>query len=375
MTSISLATTPGRAREATVYFPRWVAALLRIPLIGKIAGANALIVTVATLIAAFGGMVGQDPKLWLLLLASLALGLVVNVILVVIALRPLKDLEQTARSVWQGELDARVPASLVADAGIQRVGSTLNVLLDGLMADRVKLRTLANQIIRTGDEERASIARELHDSTAQSLAALLLELSVLAAENTEPRLEARIARIRSIVSDVLDEVRLVAHTVHPRVLDDLGLAAALQLLARETQERSGTVVTCSGPATLLSIDAASASTLYRVAQEAVGNAIRHANATRVSICVVQKDGAVELEVGDDGIGFNTGDVEKRRPGMGLFTMRERAALVGGRLTLQSLPGVGTRVLVVVPATATAPAPSADLATIRQATRSNITEET
>lgn len=375
MTSISLPHTPGPAKEVTVYFPRWLTAFLRVPLVVKIAGANALIVTVATLVAVFGGMVGQDSKLLLLLLATMAMGLVVNVILVVIALRPLKELEQTARSVWQGELDARVRGSLVADAGIQRVGSTLNALLDGLMADRVKMRTLANQIIRTGDEERASIARELHDSTAQSLAALLLELSVLAAENTEPRLEARIARIRSIVSDVLDEVRLVAHTVHPRVLDDLGLAAALQLLARETQERSGTVVTCSGPASLLPIDVASASTLYRVAQEAVGNAIRHANATRVSICVAQRNGTVELEVGDDGIGFNTGEVEKRRPGMGLFTMRERAALVGGRLTLQSLPGVGTRVLVVVPVTAAAPKTSVDLATSRQATRRNEPEET
>src|SRR6185436_12583978 len=111
---------------------------------------NAIIVSFAVLVAHFSGMVGQDSRLWLLLLASLGLGLIVNAILVVIALRPLKELEQTARSVWQGELDARVPASLVADAGIQRVGNTLNVLLDGLMADRLKLRTLANQIIKTG---------------------------------------------------------------------------------------------------------------------------------------------------------------------------------------------------------------------------------
>ena len=338
-----------------MYFPRWVAALLRVPLIGKIAGANALIVTVAVFVAHFSGMVGQDSRLWLWLLASLGLGLVVNAILVLIALRPLKDLELTARNVWQGELDARVPPSPVADAGIQRVGNTLNVLLDGLMADRVKLRTLANQIIRTGDQERASIARELHDSTAQSLAALLLELSVLAGENTEPRLDARIARIRTIVSDVLDEVRLVAHTVHPRVLDDLGLAAALQLLARETQERSGVPVTCAGPAGLRPIDTACASTLYRVAQEAVGNAIRHARATQVSIGVAQHNDRIELEVIDDGIGFNAVDVERRRPGMGLFTMRERAALVGGRLTLQSVPGVGTRVLAAVPVTVAVPA--------------------
>jgi signal transduction histidine kinase len=374
MFSISLAQPPGEAKEA-VYFPRWVSAALRVPLIGKIAGANALIVSAAVLVSHFSGMVGQDSRLWLLLLASLGLGLIVNAILVMIALRPLRELENTARSVWQGQLEARVPASLVADAGIQRVGSTLNVLLDGLMADRLKLRTLANQIIRTGDQERASIARELHDSTAQSLAALLLELSVLAAENTEPRLEVRLARIRTIVSDVLDEVRLVAHTVHPRVLDDLGLAAALQLLARETQERSGVQVTCAGPPNLRSVDAACASTLYRVAQEAVGNAIRHAQATRVSIGIAQHHGAVELEVIDDGIGFNADDVENRRPGMGLFTMRERAALVGGRLTLQSLPGVGTRVLVSVPVTAGSPSPSLDPAIRREAIHQTDREET
>ena len=366
MSSIRLANSPGNAREVAVYFPRWVAALLRVPLIGKIAGASALIVTAAVLVAHFSGMVGQDSRLWLLLLASLGLGLAVNAILVLIALRPLKELEHTARSVWQGELDARVPASLVADAGIQRVGNTLNVLLDGLMADRLKLRTLANQIIQTGDQERASIARELHDSTAQSLAALLLELSVLAAESAEPRVGARIARIRTIVSDVLDEVRLVAHTVHPRVLDDLGLPAALQLLARETLERSGVRVTCAGPPSLRCINAACASTLYRVAQEAVGNAIRHAQATRVTIGLSERSGKVELEVADDGIGFNAGDVEQRRPGIGLFTMRERAALVGGRLTILSVPGAGTRVLVTVPVAATAQVPSAHPATGGQA---------
>lgn len=356
MTSITMANLPMARREATGYLPRWLTALLRVPLIGKIAGANAIIVTAAVLVAVFGDMAGQDSRLWLLLLATMGLSLAVNAILVLIALRPLKELEYTARSVWQGELDARVPASLVADAGIQRVGNTLNILLDGLMTDRQKLRTLANQIIMTGDQERASIARELHDSTAQSLAALLLELSVLAGENTEPRLESRIARIRSIVSDVLDEVRLVAHTVHPRVLDDLGLPAALQRLARETLERSGVMVTCTAPPSLRSLNAACASTLYRVAQEATGNAIRHARARRVSISLSDRNGAVDLEVADDGIGFNAGEVEEQRPGMGLFTMRERAALVGGRLTILSVPGAGTRVLVTVPVAAAAQIP-------------------
>lgn len=350
-----------KPRGEAPYFPQWVAALLRVPLIGKIAGANAIIVTAAVLVAVNGRVAGQESRLWLVFLSALGLGLAVNAILVWIALRPLKDLELTARRVWQGELDARVPGSPVADAGIQRVGNTLNILLDGISADRARLRTLAAQVIATGDRERASIARELHDSTAQSLAALLLELSVLAGENTDPQLESRITRVRSIVTDVLDEVRLLAHTVHPRVLDDLGLVAALQLLARESIERGNVMVTYDGPSKIGAIDSSCASALYRVAQEAVANATRHARARLISIRLVAREAEIELEISDNGVGFNPADMERRRPGMGLFTMRERTALVGGRLTLHSALGEGTRVLATVPVTASVPAPSVGLA--------------
>ena len=331
--------------------PGWLAAFLRVPLIGKIAGANAVIVAAAVLLSMFEG----QEMVWLVLLVALGVGITVNTVLVYIALRPLQELERTARRVWQGELDARVPASHMADAGIRKVGNTLNILLDGLSADQARLRTLANQVIQAGDRERASLARELHDSTAQSLAALLLELSVLAGQNEDPRLEERITRIRSIVGDVLDEVRLLAHTVHPRVLDDLGLVAALQLLTRESRERSSVNVTYAGPPKVDGLDAACASALYRVAQEALGNAIRHARATSVSVRLREVNGSVELEISDDGIGFAQDEVERRRPGMGLFTMRERAALVGGRLTVQSSSGQGTRVTASVPRRAVSPA--------------------
>jgi len=355
-------TLTGR-RESASYLPAWIVTLLRVPLVAKIAGANAFIVTAALLVALHGGTDGQATRLWLVLLASLGLGLVVNATLVVIALRPLNELEQTARRVWQGELDARVPSSSVADAGIQRVGNTLNILLDGLSADRSRLRALAKQVIEAGDRERASIARELHDSTAQTLAALLLELSVLAGENADPRLNGRIARVRAIVGDVLDEVRLLAHTVHPRVLDDLGLVAALQLLARESMERGSSLVEYIGPLKVEPLDPACASALYRVAQEAAGNAMRHAQARTISIRLNVSNAEADLEIMDDGIGFVPADVERRRPGMGLFTMRERAALVGGRLTIQSDAGRGTRVVATVPLSAASPAPTERLATI------------
>ena len=341
--------------SATEVHP-WLAAILRVPLVGKIAGANALIViaTLVVLLAEGWGAQGS-ARLALVLAVPLGLSLIVNAALVFVALRPLKDLEATAHRIWLGEFDARVPTSPVADAGIQRVGHTLNVLLDGLNADRARLQTLAKQVIQAGDRERAAIARELHDSTAQTLAALLLELSVLAGQNEDPRLNERIARVRAIVTDVLDEVRMLAHTVHPRVLDDLGLVAALQLLARESRDRGSVSVTYEGPISVPEVDSACSSALYRVAQEAVGNALKHSRAMNVSIQLALNDGEMRLEVTDDGVGFALDDVERRRPGMGMFTMQERAALVGGQFLIQSGAGSGTRVVATVPMTAAAPA--------------------
>ncbi len=335
-------------------------AVLRVPLVLKIAGANALIVAATIIVAMADGV--ASGELAALLTVSLGLSLLVNAALVFVALRPLKDLESTARRVWQGELDARVPESPVADAGIQRVGHTLNILLDGLNADRARLHTLTNQVIQAGDRERAHIARELHDSTAQTLAALLLELSVLAAHNRDPHMAERIERIRAIVTDVLDEVRMLAHTVHPRVLDDLGLTAALQLLARESSERGSVTVVYEGPTKApAELDLAVRSALYRVAQEAVGNAMKHARAKSISIRL-QLGREARLEIVDDGVGFVPGEGETRRPGMGLFTMQERAALVGGRLSIDSRAGGGTRVLAIVPLAAASPEPIAAPAT-------------
>lgn len=349
-------TAIGTERAGGVRAGGFIAALLRVPLVGKIAGANAVIVvaTVGVLLAV-GVAELASVRMAVALAVPLLSGLAVNVALVFVALRPLRDLETTALRVWRGELEARVPPSPVADAGIQRVGHTLNVLLDGLAADRARLRTLATQVIMAGDRERATIARELHDSTAQSLAALLLELSVLAGQNRDPGLTERIERVRAILTDVLDEVRMLAHTVHPRVLDDLGLVAALQLLVRETRQRGIVAVTFEGPAQVAEVDPACSAALYRVAQEALGNALRHAHASSIAITLVANGGTLRLDVADDGVGFAVEEMERRRTGMGLFTMQERAMLVGGEFRIHSEAGRGTRVTATVPVNATAPA--------------------
>ena len=328
---------------------RFVRFVLRVPLVAKIAGANALIV-VATLGAAFGwGATGPSEMRFIVILgAALAGSLIANVVLVVVALRPLNDLEATAQRIWSGNLDARVPISPLADAVLLRIGSALNVLLDGLTADRARMRALASQVISAGDKERAYIARELHDSTAQTLAALLLELSVIAKENSNPVVADRLERVRRISGDVLDEVKLLAHTVHPRVLDDLGLTAALRLLAREAEERGRVTVQVQVDEATNAVPPAQQSVLYRVGQEAVNNALRHARPEVISLRLSLQGETARLEVEDDGAGFEISEAERRRAGMGLFTMRERAALVGGALQITSHPGRGTLVVATVP---------------------------
>jgi signal transduction histidine kinase len=322
---------------------------LRVPLLGKLAGAN-LLVVVAALLAVVAERRSLLPGSAVSILGlALGVSLVVNLALVYVALRPLTDLEATATRVSAGDLEARVPPSILADRDMARVGTTLNTLLDRLTEDRERVRRLAAQVISAQDEERARVARELHDSTAQMLAAVMLQLGVAARESTSLALDQRIATLREMVSDALEEVRSLSHTIHPRVLDDLGLAAALEWIARQTREQDSLdveVFADDGPA----IPKLPASVLYRIAQEALRNAVRHAQARRVELWLRRAPGTATLEVVDDGRGFDVRRAEKRRPGMGLFSMRERVGLVNGTLALVSAPGRGTRVVATVPLT-------------------------
>jgi signal transduction histidine kinase len=202
-----------------------------------------------------------------------------------------------------------------------------------------------------GDEERARLARELHDSTAQTLAALTWTVTgTLRSEQISPELMRQLELIRDLGIDALEEVRTLSHTIYPSVLDDLGLPSALEWLARRTEEQDAveTRVEARGDAGRLTKPAASV--LYRVAQEALSNAVRHATPRRVTLRLDIGEDAASLLVADDGRGFNVAEAKARRPGMGLFTMRERVALVDGTLTIDSAPGRGTTITAGVPLT-------------------------
>lgn len=356
--------------------PGWVERLLAVPLPVKLIGASGLLLGVAGAAAALVHNRGAAADSIVVAGVASLVALGINIVLVALAVRPLRVLENTVDAVWRGDLDARVPESLLADRQIARLGRLFNTMLDGLAEDRARTRRLATELIRASDRERAAIARDLHGSTAQSLAAVVMQLAV-AARTVEPQhgaaLRARLEDVRLLATSVLEEVRLLAHTVHPHVLEELGLVAALRRLARESSDRGGATAApecgCStagdgsrcdaGHLVKVEISAAPgadaglsvevASVLYRVAQEAVLNACRHGRPRQVDIGFWRTDRAACLEVSDDGSGFDPAVVsDADASGIGLFTMRERLALLDGSLRVTSQAGRGTWVLATVP---------------------------
>ena len=328
--------------------PRAIRAFLRVPLVLKLIGANIVIalVTLATALAMHGTTLA-DGRVVTLALGALIAAQIVNSALVIVALRPLRSLEDVAARVLSGDTRARVPDSPLADRDAARTGQALNKLLDELMKERDHIRRLATKVIRAQDEERARIARELHDATSQTIAGVVLQLSVAGRSCTDVAMRTRLEEIGAVASEALEEVRTLSHTIYPRILEDLGLRAALDWLARRTRESSGleigVIVRGSG-----GFPPAAASALYRVAQEALLNAVRHSSATTVELRLDTDLWYATLEVEDDGTGFNVRDAETRRPGMGIFSMRERIALVDGVFDIDSAPGRGCCVRASVP---------------------------
>lgn len=321
---------------------------MRVPLLAKLLGANLLVgVVLAAVVTHQTGGALQD-RLLLVLFASLGVSLVVNVLLVALALRPLNSVEGTAAEVWRGDYDARVPPSPLADRDMARLGSTLNLLLDSLLHERRRMRGLAAQVIEAQDAERSRIARELHDSTAQTLTAVTLQLSAVARDCEGMVAPERMDMVRSLAQSALEEVRTLAVSVYPRVLDDLGLPAALDWLARQTHEDGQLQITASMDVDGVHFTRSTASALYRVAQETLRNIQRHSQASQATVSLHLEGEWAVLEIIDNGIGFDLADAELRRPGMGLFAMRERLELVGGNAVIDTSPGQGTTVRALVP---------------------------
>lgn len=321
-------------------------AALRVPLAVKLFGAN--VAVVGLLVLAWERSRSSASAEPLVIAATAAL--VIHFVMVLAALRPIRELEAVATRVWQGDYAARVKRSRVADDEVLRVGAMFNILLDGLAAERARLRALAADVIEAGDRERAAVSNELQETTAQHLAALLFELAVVARDTADPLLAARIRSARNTTETILDEVRVLSRTIHSSVLGNLGVEAALTKLAREAALGNAIEFDVDADLGPNRIAANIESTLYRAAQELVRNGVRHASPRRVQIKARRQRESVTLSVFDDGRGFDAAAVEReagqRRHGLGV--LRERLALVDGWLEINSAIGAGTTVTVTVP---------------------------
>jgi PAS domain S-box-containing protein len=244
------------------------------------------------------------------------------------------------------------PLRLQGNADLMGV---IGVVVDDTERKREEgLRTeLIQQAITAQDEERRRIARELHDETGQSLTALLVGLRTIEDARTTAEAVELAQRLREIVAQTLNEVGRLSRGLHPSVLDDVGLPAAV---TRHTEEFSEVY----GIAVDVRIEGSEAeplppllqTTVYRVLQEALTNVARHAGAHRVSVRLARGAATVELQVRDDGNGFEPMAPAEaaggnRRP-LGLRSMRERAALLGGSVDVAARPGAGTTITAIFP---------------------------
>jgi signal transduction histidine kinase len=214
------------------------------------------------------------------------------------------------------------------------------------LSERVA-RDALRRVVSAQELERQRLARELHDETGQALTSILLGLKSLEDAADEDDLADSTSRLRELVVTTLQDVRRLAVELRPKALDDFGLVPALERLVETFREQTGIEVDLEprlGDDRLLpEIETA----LYRITQEALTNVVKHAHASRVSIVLTRRDGSVSAVIEDDGRGF--AEEQGSENGLGLLGMRERVALVDGRLSVESSPGAGTTLSIEVPA--------------------------
>lgn len=247
--------------------------------------------------------------------------------------QPVLAMTDTAERLARGELTTPVPRA--GEDEIGRLALALEQLRTALASDE-RRALLLKHVMSVQEEERRRIARELHDQTLQQLTALAMQVG---------------APARDIAHAAIDDLHRLIHGLRPSMLDDLGLLPAIGSYAEAQLGPRGIDVHCEFPDSLPDMPREVTTALYRVAQEAITNIARHAHAETVLIGCTAGDGRIVLEIEDDGRGFDPAVVTTPREsgqGLGLLGMRERLALLGGVLAIESEPGRGTRVVATVP---------------------------
>jgi two-component system sensor histidine kinase UhpB len=331
--------------------------ILRIPTFYKILLANLAIV-------ALGAVVGTVITVWhvqtypedihyeliaFFAVSGLIISFVVNKWALQQALSPLERLQAVVDQLRQNQRRARVRFGSVSDEQFDRLADTFNHMLDEQEQHAQQMQQLPRRILQAQEDERQRLSRELHDEAAQALTSLLVHLRLLERAYDPEKAQQQVQELRKLTAQALEDVRRVALDLRPTILDDLGLAAALEWRVDEFNQASDlkTTIEVDGLSGRLPRDIELV--FYRVGQEALSNIARHAQAQHVSLRLRQAPTSLTLEINDDGRGFNpAAKAVNGTAGLGLLGMRERLASIQGSLLIESTPGRGTRILAQAP---------------------------
>lgn len=262
---------------------------------------------------------------------------------------PLRALRDGVKNIGAHAFTTRVQVGARGELGeLEQAFNEMAARLETTTVSKDSLQQLAAQLIEAQENERRTIARELHDDFGQRFAALSMDLSLLNRADAATNRPEVIARMRNELLSMSNDVRNLSRSLHPSTLDDLGLVAALESECRLINER-GLPVEFYSNGSFDDLSKSTQATLYRIAQEALHNIVKHAQAN-VAIVRLDRDAHIRLSIVDDGKGFNAESAFTARKGrgLGLSSMQERARLLGGTLHIVSLPGQGTSVEVTLP---------------------------
>jgi signal transduction histidine kinase len=251
--------------------------------------------------------------------------------------RPVLELVEGTRRLGGRDFTARLPVTSNDEIG-QLAGSFNRMAedLERTTVSKEELEKLAGKLITAQEDERRRIARELHDDLSQRLAAVTIEAGRLG-----------LHEIKQQMAGISHDVAGLSHSLHPAMLDELGLLAAIQAECRASFERGGPPVEFHAPGDIGELRRESQLGIYRIVQEALNNVRKHSQAESVAIRLRLHAGEAWLDIEDDGVGFDRAQPDWRA-GLGLASMEERARLLGGRFAVQSRPGKGTKIEVRLP---------------------------
>jgi two-component system sensor histidine kinase UhpB len=309
-------------------------------LVSQILAINSVLIA-ATVVAASTATplhlhTAHDRRQGLILIAAVLATILVNGLVLRRRFAPLEQLLETMERVDVARPGTRVAVSRSDSRDVVRLHDAFNRMLSRLEHERA---ATSGAVLRAQEEERARIARDLHDEVNQALTGVLLRLRAIEPDAPDA-LQAELREIQTAASQAMSELLSLARELRPAALDDHGLEAALRTRVDEFARQTGTATTLSVADDLGELGAPEQLVVYRVVQESLSNIASHAEASGVRVELERDAGGPVVRVADDGRGFVG---PGRDGGLGLTGMRERARLAGGRLEVRSVPGEGTTV--------------------------------